>query len=109
MDSLIGAWALEDFSETCQGTVVRPFGERPSGVLLYAAEGWMSALLTADPDVAPVASHVQETVGRTVAYAAAGSARRTGRSCILFRRVTTHRGWGRPWCAMSGSVRDGWN
>ncbi|MEJ8662129.1 MULTISPECIES: lipocalin-like domain-containing protein [Streptomyces] len=69
MDSLVGAWALEDFSETCQGTVIRPLGERPSGVLLYAADGWMSALLTADPDVAPVASHVQETVGRTVAYA----------------------------------------
>jgi hypothetical protein len=44
MDSLVGAWILEDFSLTGEGTVVRPLGERPSGVLLYAADGWVGAL-----------------------------------------------------------------
>ncbi|WNO76889.1 lipocalin-like domain-containing protein [Streptomyces sp. AM8-1-1] len=69
MDSLIGAWVLEDFSLTREGTVVHPLGERPSGALLYTADGWMSALLTAHPEDAPAASAFEEIPNGTVAYA----------------------------------------
>ncbi|MFG2261691.1 lipocalin-like domain-containing protein [Streptomyces sp. NPDC048720] len=69
MDSLVGAWVLEDFTLTGEGTVVHPLGKRPGGVLLYAADGWMSALLTADPDDASAASRFDEMADGTVAYA----------------------------------------
>ncbi|WP_432076645.1 lipocalin-like domain-containing protein [Streptomyces wuyuanensis] len=69
MDSLLGAWVLEDFSLTREGTVVRPLGERPRGMLHYAADGWMSALLTAHPDDAPFVAPFEEMATGTVAYA----------------------------------------
>ncbi|MFF6984465.1 lipocalin-like domain-containing protein [Streptomyces sp. NPDC008343] len=65
VDDLIGAWTLEEFSATRDGVTTLPLGNRPGGLLLYAADGWMSALLTPRTDSAPA----QSGPDGTVAYA----------------------------------------
>ncbi|MFI9612116.1 lipocalin-like domain-containing protein [Streptomyces sp. NPDC052023] len=100
MDSLVGAWVLEDFSLTREGTVVHPLGKRPSGMLLYTADGWMSALLTAHPDEAPVASLFEETASGTVAYA--GRWKREADGPVMHLVQTSHY---TPW-AGTALVRD---
>ncbi|MEU3302001.1 lipocalin-like domain-containing protein [Streptomyces sp. NPDC006678] len=101
MNSLVGAWVLEDCSLTREGAVVRPLGEHPSGVLLYTADGWMSALLTAPPDDAPAASAFEETASGTVAYA--GRWEREADGPVMHRVQASHY---TPW-AGTALVRDG--
>ncbi|MDW4907703.1 lipocalin-like domain-containing protein [Streptomyces sp. ADMS] len=48
MDDIVGAWELTGFLANRGDAVRRPLGEKPGGLLLYTADGWMSALLTAD-------------------------------------------------------------
>lgn len=60
VDDLVGAWALSSLivDEACgdEGTAAStPLGVRPHGMLLYAADGWMSALLAGGADVRPAA------------------------------------------------------
>jgi hypothetical protein len=47
--SLVGAWRLTSFRVTDAGgnEVASPFGERPSGLLLYTGDGRMSAQIMA--------------------------------------------------------------
>lgn len=41
-------WALETWEHTTQtGAIERPFGDTPTGRLVYTADGFMSALMTA--------------------------------------------------------------
>ena len=57
-DKLIGAWKLVDVvKEPVDGSppARRPHGERPVGLILYTADGFMSAQIM-DPDRPPVAS-----------------------------------------------------
>lgn len=47
---LVGAWSLRRATiTTADGTVRRPFGLDPRGLLLYTASGWMSATITTGP------------------------------------------------------------
>ena len=57
-DKLIGAWKLVDVvKEPVDGSppAQRPHGERPVGLILYTADGFMSAQIM-DPDRPPAAS-----------------------------------------------------
>lgn len=48
-DDLVGAWRLSGWEiESADGTHL-PFGDHPSGVLTYTADGWMQAAISA-PD-----------------------------------------------------------
>ncbi|MGV0632947.1 lipocalin-like domain-containing protein [Mycolicibacillus trivialis] len=46
-DAVLGGWHLESFSatEADTGAVSAPLGERPQGLILYTADGYMSAQL----------------------------------------------------------------
>lgn len=45
--ALLGGWLLESFvSRPNTGSVRHPFGEHPAGLVLYTADGHMSAQLT---------------------------------------------------------------
>ncbi|WP_411130055.1 lipocalin-like domain-containing protein [Streptomyces sp. x-19] len=66
---MVGMWVLEDFTVECGGVTSHPLGERPGGMLLYTAGGWMSALLTTGPARNVSASEVPEAPDGTVAYA----------------------------------------
>ena len=50
--ALLGGWLLESFvSRSPDSDELRhPFGEHPSGLILYIADGHMSAQLTSGPD-----------------------------------------------------------
>ena len=56
-ETLIGAWRLVDVvKETVDGSPdARPHGDRPTGLILYSPDGFMSAQIM-DPDRRPVAS-----------------------------------------------------
>lgn len=49
--ALLGGWLLESFVSRDDGAseVRHPFGERPSGLILYTGDGHMSAQLTPGP------------------------------------------------------------
>ena len=68
MDDIIGPWVLENFTVEHAGVTSHPLGERPGGTLLYTPEGWMSALLTPDPQGNAGALGAPEVPGGTVAY-----------------------------------------
>ncbi|MGW1169352.1 lipocalin-like domain-containing protein [Streptomyces sp. NPDC002550] len=79
MDDLVGAWALSSvtvddlFGGEATGPQT-PLGARPHGMLLYAADGWMSALLAGGDEVRPAAGVARATdvpvfSGAAVAYA----------------------------------------
>lgn len=90
MDDLVGAWRLAEFSATREERTTHPLGDKPNGMLLYTVDGWMSALLTADPDIADSAP--QETEGRraieTIAYA--GRWERTPDGAVLHHIACSH-------------------
>jgi hypothetical protein len=48
--SVLGAWKLLSFAreDTVSGEIIRPWGDAPSGYLMYLADGHMSAVLTAE-------------------------------------------------------------
>ncbi|MET9827970.1 lipocalin-like domain-containing protein [Streptomyces sp. NPDC006385] len=92
MDELIGAWALENSTTTRGGITTHPLGEHPSGLLLYTADGWMSALLTPDPEVRSHVPPAPGAPGGTVAYA--------GRWSRSADRLVLHHVWSShyaPW------------
>lgn len=44
---VVGSWKLVEYVVTdITGTVSRPLGERPLGLLLYSADGWMAVQMT---------------------------------------------------------------
>ncbi|MFJ8670153.1 lipocalin-like domain-containing protein [Streptomyces sp. NPDC093600] len=92
VDELIGAWVLEDFSATREGVTTHPLGERPGGMLLYAADGWMSALLTSDPKGGTDLTDPPDAPDGTVAYA--GRWERTAEGAVLHHVQYSHFG---PW------------
>jgi hypothetical protein len=49
---LVGTWRIVLFEDLDGETVTYPFGEKPSGFLMYAADGHMAALVT-DPALPP--------------------------------------------------------
>lgn len=46
--ALVGTWRLVSYEATSvdDGSVVRPFGEDPIGLIIYSADGYMSAQIT---------------------------------------------------------------
>jgi hypothetical protein len=46
--ALIGTWRLVSYEATSvdDGEVVRPYGEHPLGLIMYTADGYMSAQIT---------------------------------------------------------------
>jgi hypothetical protein len=45
-EKLIGSWRLRRWILTdAAGTITQPMGPTPQGLLIYAADGWMSAML----------------------------------------------------------------
>jgi hypothetical protein len=47
-DQLVGTWQLQHWRCIYQdGTATEPFGDRAEGLLLYSADGWMSACIMA--------------------------------------------------------------
>lgn len=48
--SVVGAWKLLAFSreDVVSGEIIRPWGENPSGYLMYLPDGHMSAVLTGE-------------------------------------------------------------
>ena len=49
---LVGTWRIILFEDLDGGTATYPFGEKPAGFLMYAADGHMAALIT-DPALPP--------------------------------------------------------
>ncbi|MBT2445144.1 lipocalin-like domain-containing protein [Streptomyces sp. ISL-36] len=88
VDELIGAWALEDFSAARDGVTTHPLGDRPGGLLLYTADGWMSALLTPDPETRTDGTSAEGAPGGTVAYAGRWS--RTAGGVVLHHVWSSH-------------------
>ena len=55
-DGIVGVWQLDSFeSRDGEGAASHPLGERPRGLLIYTATGWMSVHV-ARADRAPFAS-----------------------------------------------------
>ena len=54
-DDLVGSWTLESWTigYSDRDDFSYPFGEEPQGLLMYSADGWMSAAI-ARPDRAPL-------------------------------------------------------
>lgn len=50
--AILGGWELSSFSsrDTATGAVSHPLGRHPRGLILYTADGYMSAQLTAGTD-----------------------------------------------------------
>ena len=48
--SIVGAWKLISFAreDTVSGEIIRPWGDVPTGYLMYLPDGHMSAVLTAE-------------------------------------------------------------
>ncbi|MFD5098251.1 lipocalin-like domain-containing protein [Streptomyces albidochromogenes] len=92
VDELIGAWVLEDFSATREGVTTHPLGEQPGGLLLYTADGWMSALLTSGPKGGTDFTDTRDAPEGTVAYA--GRWERTAEGSVLHHVQSSHFG---PW------------
>ncbi|MZG20002.1 hypothetical protein GTY44_42110 [Streptomyces sp. SID5914] len=95
MDDLVDAWNLRDFTATRGDHTTQPLGDKPSGMLLYTAHGWMSALLTASPDTATGTSSAEADDGgkprktvKTVAYA--GRWERTADGLVLHHVRYSH-------------------
>ncbi|GAB7066928.1 lipocalin-like domain-containing protein [Mycolicibacterium hodleri] len=44
-DDLLGAWHLESYTAESDGAVDEPLGPRPLGIIMYTADGYMSAQL----------------------------------------------------------------
>lgn len=48
INDLVGRWQLTGWTATDEtGAVTTPFGEKPQGVVIYTAHGWMSGQLAA--------------------------------------------------------------
>lgn len=45
-DQLVGSWQLVSWEVTRDAVTEAPFGERPEGLLIYAADGWMQAMVS---------------------------------------------------------------
>ena len=47
VDQLLGSWRLLDWQIRVDGDdgVTRPFGDAPEGLIVYTADGWMSAAI----------------------------------------------------------------
>jgi hypothetical protein len=54
-NELVGAWALEEYTQTgVDGVVTHPMGVEPYGLLQYGADGWMSVIISRrDRDAQP--------------------------------------------------------
>ncbi|WP_411142223.1 lipocalin-like domain-containing protein [Streptomyces sp. x-80] len=85
---MVGTWVLEDFTVERGGVTSHPLGERPRGMLLYTANGWMSALLTTDPARNVRASEEPEAPDGTVAYA--GRWERAADGAVLHHVMISH-------------------
>lgn len=102
VDEIIGGWRLVDCSVERAGKESRPLGDRPGGVLLYARDGWMSALLTSDPAVVGRAAAQPEALseagvsGGTVAYA--GRWERMPDGSVRHHVLASHYG---PWVGVT--------
>jgi len=48
MDDIVGAWKLTDLILRRGDSVQRPLGDKPSGMLVYTPDGWVTALLTTE-------------------------------------------------------------
>ena len=60
---LLGAWSLIEWSTHYpEGRVTQPFGPAPRGLIIYSADGWMSAVLMRAPR-SPFTSLDMRTVG----------------------------------------------
>jgi hypothetical protein len=71
---VLGAWKLLSFAreDTVSGEVIRPWGEAPSGYLMYLPDGHMSAVLTAEGRKAAAPGdekHVAQLYSNMAAYA----------------------------------------
>lgn len=55
--ALLGGWLLESFVSRDADTSARrhPFGEHPTGLIVYSSDGYMSAQLTPGPDAEYIA------------------------------------------------------
>ncbi|MGV0626415.1 lipocalin-like domain-containing protein [Mycolicibacter minnesotensis] len=71
-DALLGGWELASLhsKDSDSGTLTYPLGTAPRGLILYTADGYMSAQLTGSPDAALPAYlayggrfHVDEATG----------------------------------------------
>ncbi|MCX4460514.1 lipocalin-like domain-containing protein (plasmid) [Streptomyces sp. NBC_01340] len=65
--ALIGTWRLVSYEATSvdDGEVVRPYGEHPLGLIMYTADGYMSAQITT-PD-RPLFGEQRQEYGTRVA------------------------------------------
>jgi len=87
-DRLVGTWQLEHWQTAYEdGTTTEPFGPGAEGLLLYAADGWMSACIMA-ADRAPLSrGNPREAPAAQRAAAFDGYFSYAGRWRILERRV----------------------
>ena len=72
--SVLGAWKLLSYTreDVVSGEITRPWGENPSGYLMYLPDGHMSAVVTSEgrKDVAPTdEKQVAQLYFNMVAYA----------------------------------------
>jgi len=43
VSDLVGGWLLEGWDVRGESRVIRPYGDDPSGLLIYSSDGWMTA------------------------------------------------------------------
>jgi hypothetical protein len=77
-DSIVGVWRLDSFeSRDAEGAASYPMGERPRGLLIYTATGWMSvhvahadraAFASDDPLLATEVEQARAFVGAFIFY-----------------------------------------
>ncbi|MFF8512848.1 lipocalin-like domain-containing protein [Streptomyces sp. NPDC015492] len=87
MDDLIGVWTLDGFSAEREGEVTHPLGEHPGGMLVYTADGWVSALLVPE-------GHGDRPVQEPATTAAyAGRWERSGDTVLHHVGLSLHAPW----------------
>ena len=87
-DRLVGTWQLERWQTVYEdGTTAEPFGPGADGLLLYAADGWMSACIMAADRARLSRANPREAPAAERAAAFDGYFSYCGRWRILDRRV----------------------
>ena len=97
-ESIVGTWRLVSWveEETATKAQHKHFGDKPSGILMYTADGRMSIIFS-DPRRQPPATAVATDAEAAMLYrtmvAYAGSYRMEGNTVYVRAEVTWNRGW----------------
>ena len=97
-ESIVGTWRLVSWVEEEPDTKsqYKHFGDTPSGILTYTADGRMSIIFAdprRQPPATPVATEAEAAMLYRTMVAYAGSYRMEGNTVYVRAEVTWNRGW----------------